>query len=338
MNKTMKALKPSYGMLYTGWGIFLACCLITIFRGDICWGEAWLCLQKRIGGMASSWNPLLDERLPRVIVLFCSGASLAVSGAVMQALFQNPLANPSILGISCGGCLAVIPVFLYSWNLEYPYAIPIFAVGGCLLTLLGVYTFVRFQGPIQMTSLILTGIAFSSLLLAVKGAAMYVLRDNWQLVQTMAEWEAGSTIDRNWYHVHMQMPLTIIGLGGCWLYRKELDILSLGEEEAINLGIDVGKVRWRLFLCVSLLTGGTLAAVGIIAFFGLLLPHLLRKIQGPESIKLIPLSLVWGGALLTLMDLTLRVFNIQMLAIGNLSAIMGGCVFLFILLYDRQEG
>ena len=132
-------------------------------------------------------------------------------------------------------------------------------------------------------------------------------------VQTLTEWEAGTTADRGWYHVHMQLPLTLVGLWGCCCYRREIDILALGDEEAHNLGVDVATVRWRLFLCVALLTGGALAAIGIIAFFGLVLPHLLRRLVGPSNRLLIPLSIIGGAFTLTALDLLLRLLSIHTL-------------------------
>src|SRR5690606_40359010 len=114
-------------------------------------------------------------------------------------------------------------------------------------------------------------------------------------------------------------------------YRSEIDMLALGDEEAKKLGVEVDKVRWRLFLCVALLTGGAIASVGMIAFFGLVLPHLVRSVQGPASHHLIPLCILIGAAAFTGMDLLLRILEIQALSIGNISAILGGIFFLFMI-------
>lgn len=310
--------------------LFLASWL-TLRYGDTPFDTVWEGAKARVFAGQTGWNPLLDERLPRLIVILCTGASLAVSGAVMQALFQNPLASPSVLGISCGGSLFVVLIFALGWHIHYPFAVPIAAFTGCLSTLMLVYAISRLQGGMQMQMLILSGIAISSLLLALQGAVTYALRDRWQLIQTLTEWEAGSTTDRSWQHVHMQLPLTIVGLAGCWLYAKAIDILALGEEEAANLGVDVRTVRWRLFLCIALLMGGAIAAVGIIAFFGLVLPHLMRYISGPNAKRLIPLSLLAGSTALAVMDISLRIFHIHALSIGNVSAILGGFFFVMLL-------
>ncbi len=317
--------------------LLLAGAILTLTTGAIPNESVYSGIAARFFANDNTWNPLLDERLPRLIVLICTGASLAVSGAVLQSLFHNPLASPSVLGISCGGCLLVTIVFILDWHFIYPYSVPIAAFFGCLITLLIIYTLSKRSGVVQISTLILTGIAISTLLLAIQGAITYALRDQWELIQTITEWEAGSTTDRNWRHVHMQLPLTIVGLLGCLHYCSEINILALGEEEALNLGVNVKQVRFRLFLFVALLTGGAIASVGIIAFFGLVLPHVVRKICGPDNRQLIPLNIFAGSAALVVMDLFLRIFQIHTFSIGNISAILGGIFFLILLMGIRNR-
>lgn len=325
-----------YKNSFARFSAFLACLLLlvaalTLALGETPWNIVWQDALSRLRSESTSWNPLLDERIPRLIVILCTGASLAVAGAVMQSLFHNPLASPSILGVSCGGGLMVILVFVLEWHLAYPFAVPVGAFAGSLMALLFVYCLSRKDGEVHINTLVLTGIAVSSLLFAIQAAIMYALRDRWTLIQTLTEWQAGSTVDKTWKHVNMQLPLTLVGLYVCWRYRSEIDIMALGEEEAKNLGVEVDKVRWRLFLCVALLTGGAIASVGMIAFFGLVLPHLVRSVQGPASHHLIPLCILVGGAAFTGMDLLLRILEIQSLSIGNISAILGGLFFLLMI-------
>lgn len=309
--------------------------LTTLLMGETPWEIVWTGIKQRASGGPWQWNPLLDERLPRLIVILCTGASLAVSGAVMQALFHNPLASPSVLGITSGGSLVVVFVFIFGWHNNYPFLLPMSAVGGCFMTLLVVYSLSQSPGNSSLQTLILSGIAISTVLMATQSAIIYAYRDHWQLIQTLTEWEAGSTADRGWHNVHMQLPLTLIGLTGCWAYRNEMNILALGEEEAKNLGVEVDTVRWRLFLCIALLTGGAIAAVGIIAYFGLVLPNLIRRTQGPDNRSLIPLCIIIGSTLLLALDLFLRFFSIHTFSIGNISAIIGGGFFLT-LLFNRK--
>lgn len=308
--------------------LFTALATLALVSGETPWSEAW-------GGLfIDRWNPLLHERIPRFLVLLCSGASLAVAGSVMQALFHNPLAAPNILGISAGGSLMAIGAFALGWSSLYPFAIPAASVIGCILSLFTVYFLATRKGEAATLNLILTGIAYSTVLIALQSALLYALRDNWQLIQTISEWEAGTTMHRSWQHVHMQAPLTIVGLIGAWSYRKELNLLSLGDEEALSLGVEVQQVRWRLMLCVALLTGGTLAAIGVVAFFGLVLPHIVRRCVGANNAILIPWVAVLGALVLTSLDLLLRLLNIHILTIGNVSAVLGGLFFL-ILLVDK---
>ena len=285
--------------------------------------------------LSAPWNPLLHERLPRLIVISCTGASMAVAGSVMQALFQNPLATPYVLGTSLGGSLAVFLVFLFGWHLAHPFMLAIAAFGGCLATLLFVYLFTIGRQNDKNYYLILTGLGVSTFLLAIQGALVYVFRDHWSFIQTWMEWEAGSTVDRTWAHVHQQLPLTIVGLWCCFHYRRELNLLSLGDEEALMLGVEVRKVRFRLFLAVSLLTAGSLAGCGNIPFFGLVLPHIVRQMQGPNTVTLIPKCLYWGAVTMLGMDWLMRYLHIQMLSIGQISAFLGGLFFLFLVIKPR---
>ncbi len=313
----------------------LSLCLI-LFTGDMGHTELLHHAWKKLAGETSQWTPLLDERLPRALVLSCTGAALAVAGAVMQSLFQNPLASPGYLGVSSGGSLLVFLVFIFGWQENLTLLIPLAAVLGSFGTLLLVWRLSKTNGVVELYHLILTGIAISTLLIAVQNALLYTYRHDWHLLQVMTEWQAGSTFNRNWTHVHLQLPLTLTGLWCCFAYRKEMNILSLGEEEAKNIGVDVATVRWRLFLSVALLTGGALAGIGIVAFFGLILPHIIRSFFGPNHRKLIPLSALLGATVLMLLDFLVRALGLHFLTIGNVTAILGG-VFFFALLYQARR-
>lgn len=316
--------------------LFIICCA-TLFFGHIPFREVLEGVYARLFYGSTQFNPLLDERLPRLIILLSSGASLAVSGAVMQALFQNPLASPSVLGITAGGSLAATVVIFFQEQHLNPYCLPLAAFTGALLTLFAIYFLAKDSIHGQMTSLVLTGIAISTLLYALQNGLCYAFRDNYPFIQTMTEWLAGSTTDKSFAEVHMQLPLTLIGLSICMSYREELNILSLGHEEATVLGIDVKSVRLHLFLAVALLTAGTLAAMGTIGFFGLILPHLVRTLCGPDNRLLIPISIILGGTTLAILDLLLRIADIHALSIGNVSSMIGA-LFFFIILQKQLKG
>lgn len=309
--------------------LLLLTAVLTLAHGPASWSELlhW----------QTPWHPVLDHRLPRLIVLMATGASLAVSGAIMQALFQNPLASPSVLGISFGGSLLVVIASALNLHLDTPYAIPIAAFTGCVLTMLLVYNLSRRNGGTSLHTLILTGIAISTILLALQSALLYALKDRWQLILTLTEWEAGSTHNLTWKQVHMQLPLTLVGLFVALYYRRTLNILALGQEEALALGVDVQKVRFRLILAVSLLTGGALAGLGNVAFFGLILPHVMRNLVSTDNYILLPATLLAGATMLPLFDILLRLFEIYNFTIGNVSAILGGLFFLILLFQPRHR-
>lgn len=309
----------------------------TCMTGDIPWNTLWQDARLRFTGESIKWNALLDERIPRLLILLLCGAALATAGAVMQSLFQSPLASPSVLGVSAGGSLFVIAVLAFKLHLVFPIIWPLAAVLGCLMTLLMVYWLAMHRGQMQVPLLILSGVAISTLLLTFQSVLIYLLRDQWQLVMTIREWEVGSTLNRSWKQFHLMAPLIVVGLYGCWYYRNELDLMSLGDEEAENMGVDVKTVRWRLFLCIALLTGGVIASLGIIAFFGLVLPNLLRLVHGPRNNLLIRECIIFGSIALAGMDLGLRLLDIQWMTIGNVSAIIGGLFFVGLLFKNRYR-
>lgn len=322
--------------------LFLLILLVAASIGTIVMGQAEWSLVKqgaiaRMYGHSTAWNPLLDERLPRLIVLICSGAALTLSGIVTQSLFQNPLASPMSLGLTAGSSLCVLPLFLFGYHLTFPMLIPIAAFLGALGTLLLVYTLAQEKGRVQLSTLLLTGMALSTVLSAIEGTVFYAFREEWSLIQLLTEWAAGSTLDRTWQHVHLQLPLTFVGLLGCWSERHALNLLAAGEEEAFYLGVDVEQVRWRLFLSISLLVGGAMAAVGMIGFFSLVLPHLVRWWIGSAHQLLLPASILLGATTLTTLDLALRTLPFQAFSIGTLSSLLGGVFFLFLLTEQRER-
>lgn len=166
--------------------------------------------------------------------------------------------------------------------------------------------------------------------MSLQGLLLYALREEWSLIQLITEWEVGSSLDRSWHHVHMQLPLTLVGLYVSFFYREEMNVLSLGEEAALCLGVEVGKVRWRLFVSVALMVGGTTAALGSLPFYGLILPHIVRSLFGPNLKYVLPLSALYGATALLWLDHLLRRWELGMVPLGNLAAIIGGVTLLFL--------
>ncbi|MCH1429558.1 MAG: iron chelate uptake ABC transporter family permease subunit [Chlamydiales bacterium] len=284
-----------------------------------------------------NWAPLLDERLPRLIICLLTGASLASSGTVMQALFKNPLASPSVLGCSFAASFLVSLVFASQLHLVYPFLTPLASIIGCVLSLFLVYRMSYKKGKLELNLMILSGIACSTVFISLQNVLLYLLRNNWHLLQSITEWSNGQIHNLTWRHVHLQMPLAIIGLSTCLKYKKELNLLSISEQEASILGVDVPMTRFRLLFAVSILTGGSVASCGIISFFCLMVPHILRGIFGPNNQLLLPMSILWGGFALAFLDLLLKISKIQIFSIGNITAVLGGVFFLALLYQQKQK-
>ncbi|MBS4169018.1 iron ABC transporter permease [Parachlamydia sp. AcF125] len=313
-------------LLFTAY--FLAV-VATLVQGEIPWNEVWEDLVSRWQSDPPAWNPLWDDRLPRLLVLSFTGASLPVAGIIMQSIFRNPLASPSILGVSSGASLSALFAFIFGWKSLSPCILPLACVGGAFIALLCVYKLGRFH---TSHAFILAGMAISTLITAGQDFLLHALRNERDLLQTLAEWQSGFSGNANWQHVYMQFPLTSLGLAGCWLYRREIDLFSFGEEHAAALGVDVVRTRWHLFICVALLTGSSIAVLGIIPFLGLILPHTMRLIHRPTAKELIPWSAFGGAFLLVGIDLFLRYYQFQYVSLGNLTALIGGFFFLYLLL------
>lgn len=285
--------------------------------------------------LAGKWNPLLDERLPRWIILSLSGSSLAMAGAAMQALFNNTLASPSSLGITAGGSLMIVVAYTSGIASVFALSTSVLAFLGCLVTLILVYSLYLLRGGSSAT-LLLIGLAVATLMGAIESSLMYWVRDDWHLVRTLTEWAGASSIDRTWTDAWLQMPFCLAGMLGIWFLQRELDIISLGEEQAMALGIDTQRLRWTLFLWISLITGSTLASLGSLPFFGLLLPHLARLLTGPCHKRLLPLCLWLGAGMLCFLDWLLRYTQTSVLSLGNVCALLGAIGFLLIFFQQKQ--
>lgn len=278
-----------------------------------------------------SWSLLLDERLPRALVLSLSGASLAAAGAVMQSIFKNPLASPSSLGITSGGSLLALLGLYLGWGQTLPFSIALLSFSGCLLTLYLVFFFSKLT-PKNPQNLLLIGIALATFLSAIEGFCLLSLRNHWPLLPLVEQWLSGSSEGRAWFHVQLLLPLSLAGIWGILKRSHEADLLALGDEEASALGMDVEQSRWELFFLISLLTGGSLAAIGHLPFLGLLLPHCLRAYTGPILKKLLPFCLIVGAGSLIWMDVLLRMWDNPNLTLGQLCSLLGGAGFLLLLL------
>lgn len=290
-------------------------------------------------------NQLIVEqiRLPRVLLAAIVGAALAVSGVVMQGLFRNPLADPSLIGVSSGasaGASFVIVVgagLIGSHELIGVSAVAIGAFGGAVLASTVVYRLAASESGTSVAIMLLAGIAISALAGALNSFFSFIA-DNHMLRQ-ISLWQMGSLGGATWSRVW----LALVVLGGLLFcfprYSRSLNALLLGESEARHLGIDVDKIKVQVIVLVALVVGICVALTGTIAFVGLVTPHIVRLLIGPDHRGLIPCSALAGATLLMSADACSRyILAPGELPIGVVTALLGAPFFLSLLRQQRSRG
>jgi iron complex transport system permease protein len=285
---------------------------------------------------------VLDIRLPRVLLALLIGAALAQAGAALQGIFRNPLAEPGLIGISSGAALAAVAVIVLSEPVGVFEVVPArfllplatFA-GGAAATAL-VLRLALVDGQTRIATLLLSGLALNAIAGAGIGFFSHVASDS--ALRSVTFWMFGSLGRASWAEIAVAGPLLLVPVLLLPREARALNALLLGEAEAGHLGVDVERLKRRVTLLVVLAAGAAVALAGIIAFVGLLVPHLVRLAFGPDHRHLLPLSALGGALLLTLADTAARVVMVPTeLPIGILTALVGGPFFLALLLHRRRE-
>lgn len=284
-------------------------------------------------------------RVPRLILALLVGASLSAAGAVMQCFFQNPMASPYIVGVSSGAALGATIAFAFDINVrvggeaggfvrflaDQPVALLAF-VGGLGVTFV-VYLLSRRGGKIHLPTLLLTGIALGTLALALAWFILFWRRP--YDYEGIIFWLMGSFNGKGWGKVAMIFPYVLIGVVFISIFARDLNVLLLGEETAQHLGVYVERIKLLMLIASTVLAGACVAAVGVIGFVGLVVPHLMRLIVGPDHRRLIPACLLGGGLLLILADDAARILFREMIPIGVITSMIGCPFFLYLL--TRKE-
>ncbi len=288
-------------------------------------------------GAADAFDTIIwGFRLPRILLAVLVGAALAVAGALMQALFHNPMADPYIVGVSSGAALgAVLTVALgFSATVGLLNVLSLAAfLGGLAITLL-VYSLSRRGGRVPVGTLLLTGIAIGGLVQAVT-SFLLLQRGQSELREVMG-WLMGSLANREWSHVQALLPYVAVGVVLALLRQRDLNILALGDETAHYLGINLERTKLMMLFIASLLAAAAVAVSGIIAFVGLIIPHLMRLLVGPNHRVLLPACLLCGGLLLVWADVLARtLIPGGELPIGIVTSVLGSPFFLYLL--HRRE-
>ena len=283
-------------------------------------------------GEAALWS----IRFPRVVMALLVGAALASAGALMQGVFGNPLADPGVVGVSSGAALAACTVIVFGWSFLGSWTVAAFAFVGGLLTTLLVYFVSRSGGRTEVVTLVLTGVAVNAMCGA--GIAFLTFLGDQQAREQIVFWQLGSLNGTRWQYVAVVAPLVVVGTVGVLLLARRLDLLSLGERSARHLGVDVERLRIVSVVLVALLTAAAVAFCGIIAFVGLVVPHLVRMVVGPGHRVLLPASALGGAVLLLAADLVARTAVAYAdLPIGMLTALVGGPFFFWLIRKTRRS-
>lgn len=282
--------------------------------------------------MATLWN----IRLPRIALGIFVGAGLAVAGAVMQAVFSNPLAEPGIIGVSSGCAVgAAVAIVFFPFALG-GFAVPIAAFVTGLFAAFLVYVLSLSAGKTESLTLVLTGVAVTAVATALTSIATYIAPTTAR--DQIVFWQMGSLNGATWTQVAIVGTVVVLGLAWALLIAKELDLLALGERAAGHVGINVQMLRTQAIVLTTLLTAAAVAYAGVIAFVGLIVPHVMRLILGPLNRYLVPAALLGGAILITGADFAARnLIPFADLPIGIFTALVGGPVF-FILLRRGLRG
>ena len=310
--------------------------LLAILGNQAGWGDG-------TGFKSQQAAVLLNIRLPRVMLGMLIGAGLGVSGAGIQGLFRNPLAEPGLIGISSGATLFAvlmivmeISIFKKLTGMLGFYALSLAAfVGACLTTVI-VYRLSMRNGKTIITTLLLSGIAINALAGAFTGLLTYLAND--EQLRTITFWSLGSLGGASWETVTGILPFILIPVFGLPFLAKSLNALSLGDAQALHMGVDVVMVKRIIMVLATIAVGASVAVAGVIGFIGLIIPHILRMTFSSDHRLVIPGSALLGAALLSLADLLARTMVVPAeLPIGILTALIGTPVFLYIIITERNK-
>lgn len=294
-------------------------------------------------GIAVTWeqldqNIVLGLRLPRVCLGMVVGASLAVCGVTMQALVRNNLADPFILGVSSGAAaFATLGMLFGAFSFLGTYSLSISAFIGSAVTILFVYVISRVRGRINITQLLLSGVAVSMIMDGVT-RIIKLSAPNALGLHNAEFWMSGSLAGAKWAYLKLPFGVLILCLCFLMVHYRGLNLLLLGDENAGALGVNVRRLQKELVLIASLMAGVTIAVSGTIGFVGLMVPHFTRLLAGGDHRKVLPISALLGGILVVWVDVAARMLIApEELPVGILTAVIGGPIFIWMLKKNSHE-
>jgi len=291
------------------------------------------------GVSKADWNIVWLIRAPRVVLAAIVGATLSVSGASYQGVFRNPLVDPYLLGVASGAGLGATLVFAFRGNQPSTWLIdplPLAAFCGALIAVFITYTVGTSFGRTRSTvTLVLAGVAVTSLTTAIQ---TFILQRNNDVIRQVFSWVLGRLSSATWGDVRLVLPYVLVSTIVLLLHRRLLDVLRVGDDEAIALGVNIRRVRLTIVLAATLGTASVVAVSGLIGFVGIIVPHAVRLIAGSSYRRVLPLSVLLGAAFLVAADIPSRVLaDPAETPIGVVTAFFGAPFFLILLRTRRNE-
>lgn len=280
---------------------------------------------------------VMNIRLPRILLATFVGMALAAIGCAFQGIFKNPMADPYVLGVSSGAAFGATIGMVFNQVVggNLTFIMHVLAFAGALLTMFIVYNLSRVGNKVPVVTLLLAGVAVSYLLQSCISILMIFNRDQ---IENIVYWTMGSVSAASWKDVAFIAPLVLIGVAIIYAFNRELNAMLLGEEHAKNLGVDIDKVKKILITLSSVLVAAIVSVSGIIGFVGLIVPHAVRLIIGPNHKVLLPFSIVTGGIFLVICDTLARTMvNPTELPVGAVTAIFGAPYFLYLLYQNKRK-
>jgi iron complex transport system permease protein len=279
---------------------------------------------------------LFQLRMPRVALAALVGAALAVAGTVFQALFRNPMADPAIIGVSSGAAVGATAVILAGWSAALGgFGIAAAAFAGALATALVVYRLARVGPTVQVATLLLAGIAIAAV---ISSFISLVMTFAGQEARSIYFWLLGGLGAASWHQVLVALPLVSAGVGVAAWRVGDLNLTTLGEERAAQLGLEVERFKRVTMATGALLAAAAVCFAGLIGFVGLMTPHILRRFVGADHRRLLPAVVLGGATFMVLADLVARTaVSPEEIPVGAVTAILGGPFFLYLLRRERRR-
>ncbi len=316
--------------------ILAPCLLVIAFLAAVSIGPVTIPLTEIAGS-----DIVREIRLPRIIIAGLVGAGLATAGALMQTVFLNPLADPGIIGVSSGAAVAAVLVIVTGVNFLGRWTLPAGAFLGALATVLLIYLIANSKAlggrGADPATLVLVGMAITAFLGAIISAVIANAPDDSDL-RSVQFWMNGDLVARTWNHVTIATVPILGGIGLSWLLARDLNVLLLGSETAQSSGVDVRKLRMKLLALAAWITASAVAVSGAISFIGLIVPHFVRILLGPDHRRLLPVAAVLGATFVIVSDIIARMlFSPVVLQTGTVIAFLGSPIFLWLLLTTRAR-